>query len=134
MSVAEARDRITKNPFPVTRETAEWSVGLADRDIPQSAYERATHVLLDWLGCTIAGQSEPLVAMLRDELASGDAGDCTLIASGAKARLHDAALINGAAAHALDYDDVNRRLHGHPTACIAIQAVGWPWRRRFTSS
>ncbi len=126
MSVAEARDHTTQNPFPLTRETADWAVGLQDSDIPQSAYERATHVLLDWLGCTIAGQSEPLVAMLRDELAGEGGGDCTLIASGAQARLHDAALINGAAAHALDYDDVNRRLHGHPTACIApaVMALG----------
>ncbi len=126
MSVAEVRDHVSRNPFPVTRETAQWAAGLQDQDIPQAAIERATHVLLDWLGCTIAGQSEPLVAMLREEIAGDGRGDCTLIASGAQARLHDAALINGAAAHALDYDDVNRRLHGHPTACIApaVMALG----------
>jgi len=126
MSVAEQKDPLSFSPFPVTRETAGWAAYLQDQDIPRAAYERATHVLLDWLGCTIAGQAEPLVVMLRDELSGDGSGACTLIASGAHTRLHDAALINGAAAHALDYDDVNRRLHGHPTACIApaVMALG----------
>jgi 2-methylcitrate dehydratase PrpD len=126
MSVAESQEQTVQDQFPVTRETASWAANLQGSDIPQAAYERATHVLLDSFGCAIAGQAEPLVAMLRDELAGEGEGACTLIASGARARLLDAALINGAAAHALDYDDVNRRLHGHPTACIApaVMALG----------
>ena len=119
MSVAEQHDQHSQEPFPVTVDAARWIANLQRRDIPQAAYERAKHALLDWLGCAIAGQGEPLVNMLLEEFADGNDGACTLIASGRRAGLHHAALINGAASHALDYDDVNRRLHGHPTVCIA---------------
>jgi len=118
MSITQQHDRHTQDPFPVTTEAAGWIANLQAQDIPQATYERAKHALLDWFGCAIAGQREPLVDILRDELGVGG-GNCTLIASARKARLLDAALINGAASHALDYDDVNRRLHGHPTVCIA---------------
>ena len=113
MSVAEQHDQHAPDPFPVTVEAAGWIANLQQQDIPQTAFERAKHALLDWLGCAIAGQGEPLAGILRDELLNGS-GSCTVVASGKRARLLDAALINGAASHALDYDDVNLRLHGHP--------------------
>ena len=118
MSAVEQHDQLNEAPFPVTGEAAEWTATVSAEDIPAPAYERAKHALLDVLGCAVAGQKEPLSGILRAELLSGD-GPCTVIASGERARLYDAALINGAAAHALDYDDVNRRLHGHPTTCVA---------------
>lgn len=116
MSVAEVRE--ASRMFPVTTEAANWIAGLRPEDISGDAYIRARHVLLDWLGCTIAGRREPLSAILLDEFAQSS-GSSTVIAAGRKASLLDAALINGAMAHALDYDDVNRQLHGHPTACVA---------------
>ena len=126
MSIAERYEPSTHEPFAVTAEAARWIEELRDEDIPAAAYERAKHVLLDWLGCSIAGAREPLVGILLEELGGEMQGACTLIASGQRARLHDAALINGSVAHALDYDDVNRQLHGHPTACIApaVMALG----------
>jgi len=73
--------------------------------------------LLDWFGVTLAGSREPLSAILRDELATG--GPCTLLGSTTTTDAHHAALINGAAGHALDYDDVSREMYGHPTAPVA---------------
>lgn len=119
MSVAEQHDQTPEAPFPVTADAAAWTARLRADDISASAVERAKHALLDVIGCGIAGQEEPLSGILRDELLDETGGPCTVVASGRRARLHDAALINGAAMHALDYDDVNRRLHGHPTTCIA---------------
>ena len=126
MSIAERYEPSLHAPFPVTAEAARWVAELHAADIPDAAFERAKHVLLDWLGCSIAGSREPLAGILLEELGGETQGPCTLIACGQKARLHDAALINGAMAHALDYDDVNRQLHGHPTACIApaVMALG----------
>jgi 2-methylcitrate dehydratase PrpD len=82
----------------------------------------ARHALLDWLGVTIAGAREPLSILLRDELAQGG-GPCTLIGAGTGAELHNAALINGAAGHALDYDDVAREMEGHPTSPVAPAVI-----------
>jgi 2-methylcitrate dehydratase PrpD len=57
---------------------------------------------------------------------SSEGGPCTIIATGSRAALHDAALVNGAAGHALDYDDVNFLMHGHPTAPVGpvVLALG----------
>jgi 2-methylcitrate dehydratase PrpD len=106
--------------FPVTAQAADWVANLGVNDIPARAYDFARHAILDCLGCAIAGQGEPAMEIMREEFAgNGCDGANTLIASGKSTSLHNAALINGTAAHALDYDDVHFRLHGHPTTCIA---------------
>ncbi len=121
MSIARQHD--AEQHFPVTADFAAWIAGLRESDIPETAFVRARHALLDWFGVTIAGAREPLVEMMAAEYA-GEPGDpCTLVGRGARARPHDAALVNGTASHALDYDDVNRRLHGHPTVCMAPAAL-----------
>lgn len=107
----------------ITRLLAGW-VAAGDRvAISDSARAWARHVLLDWLAVGIAGASEPLVRMLVDQYAGPDEAACAVIASGASARAHDAALINGAAGHALDFDDVSSRMVGHPTAPVAPAAL-----------
>lgn len=109
----------------VTREIATWTAGFANRDVTPSAQTWATHTLLDWLGVTIAGAREPLAEILTTQYAE-ETGPCTVIATGKRARAHDAAMLNGSAGHALDYDDVNASMHGHPSAPVApvVLALG----------
>ncbi len=76
----------------------------------------AKQAILDWFAVTLAGASEPLTNILCDELAGK--GTNRLIGRSEKASLIDSALINGAASHALDYDDVNHYTGGHPTVAI----------------
>ena len=101
-----------------TRVLAEWISGTLPTFISPTAIEWARHATLDWLAVTIAGTQEPLVRILLEEF--GDATDlpCVLVATGYRARLHDAALINGSAGHALDYDDVASRMSGHPSVPV----------------
>ena len=107
-----------------TRLLAEWISTAASDSISPTAIEWARHVLLDWLAVTIAGSTEPLVHMLRDEYGGGAADlPCVVVASGTRARPHDAALINGAAGHALDYDDVASRMSGHPSVPVVPSAL-----------
>ena len=107
----------------VTRGLAEWSAGFTSKATTASADTWARHALLDWFAVTIAGAKEPLAAILAEEFKSSTSGPCTVIASNTKASLHDAALVNGAVSHALDYDDVNRLMHGHPTAPVAGSVI-----------
>lgn len=91
-------------------------------DIPNDVRTVATHCALDWFGCALAGSREPLSEILRSELAT-DSGAVSLIGSELRATPTLAALINGAAGHALDYDDTGSRMH--PTAPVmpAVLAV-----------
>jgi len=83
-------------------------------DIPADVVTVAHHSALDWFGCALAGSREPLVAILADEFARPD-GDCSTIGRTSRADVYRAALINGAAGHALDFDDSNTVMGGHPT-------------------
>ena len=68
---------------------------------------------------TLAGASEPLVALLLDEaVEQGGNPQASLLGRGMKISMQQAALVNGAASHALDYDDVNAAHTGHPSVAI----------------
>lgn len=103
----------------LTLALATWA---AERDaaaIEPEALIFARHCLLDFLGVGFAGADEDGVAMLRAELGSGDAsGTSTLVGRQGRARPLDAALVNGTAAHALDFDDVHFDIPGHPTVAV----------------
>lgn len=101
-----------------TRLLSEWTAGLRDEDLGERAATWASHALLDWLAVAIAGRSEPLVQMLAEQYGGSGEQPCTLLARGAGARPQDAALINGAAGHALDFDDVASRMFGHPSVPV----------------
>jgi 2-methylcitrate dehydratase PrpD len=105
-----------------TRDLARWSSALAAGHVSVSATTWAKHALLDWFGVTIAGSREDLAPLLLEEFGGKD-GPVTLVALGARAKAHDAALINGTLSHALDYDDVNADMGGHPTAPVAAAAL-----------
>jgi 2-methylcitrate dehydratase PrpD len=79
----------------------------------------AKQALLDWWACTIAAAHDPLVEMLV-AAARADESAPTVPVIGRRERVsrRDGAHINGAASHALDYDDVNLAFTGHPTVVL----------------
>jgi 2-methylcitrate dehydratase PrpD len=118
-----AADTAASSDPAFTAALAQWISTVQDEAITASAWEWSKHVLLDWLAVGLAGASEPLVQMLLAEYGGGGEQPCTLLGSPMRARPHDAALINGAAGHALDFDDVASRMVGHPTAPVAPAAL-----------
>jgi 2-methylcitrate dehydratase PrpD len=95
------------------------------RQIPAEGATTARTGIADCFGVLIAGARDPEIALVDRELgyASG-ATLVSLIPSGVRRTPETAALINGVAAHVLDYDDVS--LDGHPSAVLvpAILAQG----------
>ncbi|MEO1062272.1 MAG: MmgE/PrpD family protein [Actinomycetota bacterium] len=81
-------------------------------DLPADVATVAHHCVLDWLGCAVAGSREPLSGILRDELAT-ETGACSLVGSNRRADPLRAAMLNGAAGHALDFDDTSQVMGGH---------------------
>ena len=72
--------------------------------------------VLDWLGCAIAGSREPLTEVLLTEAANH--GKASLVGRDQTTSTHWAALVNGAAGHALDFDDTHLVMSGHPTVPV----------------
>ncbi|HEX4829891.1 MAG TPA: MmgE/PrpD family protein [Trebonia sp.] len=91
-------------------------------DVPDEARTAACQCILDWLGCALSGSTEPLARILREELAD-EAGPATVIGAGQRAPATVAALLNGAAGHALDYDDTNLVGGLHATTAVLPAAL-----------
>src|SRR5690348_9441973 len=104
---------------PLTRELARRAVSLRYDELPLDIRQWARHCVLDWLGVTLAGAREELSDILAAEAAEqGGTPMARLIGHDAVVPTQQAALVNGAASHALDYDDVNMTLAGHPTVAV----------------
>src|SRR3984885_11188630 len=95
------------------------------RQIPSEGAAIARTGIADCFGVLIAGARDPEIALVDRELGYADGATLvSLIPSGARRTPETAALINGVAAHVLEYDDVS--LDGHPSAVLvpAILAQG----------
>jgi 2-methylcitrate dehydratase PrpD len=104
----------------VTAALAAMAAGLQLDDIDDDARAVARQCLLDWFAVTIAGADEPCVELLTAEAAEqGGHPQATLVGRGLRLSTRQAALVNGTASHAHDYDDVNMTLSGHATVAVA---------------
>lgn len=98
--------------------------GLTFDRIPSTARTVAAQCVLDGLGVTIAATDEPAVRIARTvTLAETPDGPATFLGDGGRSGIRAAALVNGTAAHALDYDDVLGAMEGHPTAPVLPAAL-----------
>lgn len=103
----------------LTMRMATEALQIRHEEMPAAVRGVARDCLADWLGCTFAGLQEPTAAIVtRAVLEEGGAPQSTLVGRGIKASMAQAALANGTASHALDYDDVNLALPGHPSVAI----------------
>jgi len=85
--------------------------------LPQDAVHWARVGILDTLGVTLAGSTDPSATIVAGVLASGS-GPSLVQGTSRRVAPLDAALINGTASHAHDFDDCNNTLGGHPSAVI----------------
>ena len=92
--------------------------------LPADVVTVANQCILDWFGCTLAGSTEPLSEILRNQFGHRS-GQCSVIGTDMKLEAPTAALLNGAAGHALDYDDTGSSVGCHSTAPVlpAVIAV-----------
>jgi 2-methylcitrate dehydratase PrpD len=103
----------------VTAALARRAASLRFEDLPDDVRTLARQCLLDWLAVTLAGAREDLTDILRQEAEEQGGGSAaTLIGHPLRLPTQQAALVNGAASHALDYDDVNMTMGGHPSVPI----------------
>jgi 2-methylcitrate dehydratase PrpD len=86
--------------------------------LPESTMDYLRLAVLDWVGVTVAGSREPSARLLQG-FAADEGGTQVSRALGTDLRMsaRQAALVNGAAGHALDFDDMG--LGGtHPSVAI----------------
>lgn len=109
----------------ITRPLARAALNYSHVTLPPAAVVVAKQCILDWFGVTLAGAQEEATLILASVLDSSASGKCSVIGQKTRFSACDAALINGTASHALDFDDVNKMMSGHPTVAVfpAVLAV-----------
>lgn len=111
---------------PIALRLARRWTSLSFDSLPSEAVEVSRQCLLDWFGCAIAGSAEPLGGILQKELVDGAAeGRAAIVRPGVVTRRATdvAALVNGAAGHALDFDDTHTLMSGHPSVPVVPAAL-----------
>ncbi|HEY8872666.1 MAG TPA: MmgE/PrpD family protein, partial [Stellaceae bacterium] len=99
--------------------------------LPEPVRALARQCVLDYYGVALAGADDPLVAILLDEVSdAGGAAQAGVIGHKARLPVLAAALVNGAIGHALDYDDVNLAMPGHPSVAILPGLLALAEQRR----
>jgi MmgE/PrpD N-terminal domain len=110
----------------LTSDIAAFVTSVEAGALPERCSYGARIGMVDCVGVMIAGAGEPAVQLIAATVAASTQNDgAPEIPSGRNLAAADAALVNGVAAHALDYDDVG--MDGHPSAALtpAILAEGW---------
>lgn len=93
---------------------------------PEAAVESARRAFIDLIAVSIPGAAEPVTRRVFETLAPWGGGPSTAIGLGASLAPPWAALVNGTAAHALDFDDNFDPAKAHASAVLvpAILALG----------
>lgn len=86
------------------------------RELPEKGLERVKAGIMDYVGVMLAGRDEECAVLVRRMVsAMGGAAQASIWGTGQKTSLCLAALANGTAAHALDFDDVSLLMFAHPS-------------------
>jgi 2-methylcitrate dehydratase PrpD len=126
----------------IERRLAGWTAALRFEDLPAPVLRIAKDFVLDTLGVIGGAARAPGMAELRSALAAWEpsGGIATMLLGGPRVAPATAALANGAAAHALDFDDQHdpARIHAFcvilPAALAVAEAEGAVDGRRFLAA
>ena len=129
MSVLDSKQR----PEPSTvmaMSTGSPTLSMAEFIIagkpPVEARRRAAIAACDTVGVILAGAPEAAADIIRRTIVAEARGHCRVLGTGVCASASDAALANGVAAHAHDYDDMCFVSMAHPSCALvpSILATG----------
>lgn len=109
-----------------TRALAEFVAALRYEDIPSNVMEGVKDLCVDWLGSAVAGNgATPVVALEQFAAQMGpSSGPAEILPSGGGTSPLFAALINGAASHVVEQDDVHNGSVFHPGTVVFPAILG----------
>src|ERR687895_2095356 len=135
-------------PMSLTEYVADFTLGLEHEDIPEGVRRTAIEHILDGYGLALSGHEEEGHAIMRRHAErAACVPEAALLGTGLRSSAEMAALVNGLAMHAMDYDDTQLStnpvsvygLLTHPTtpvlgaACAAAELVGASGRDMLTA-
>lgn len=120
-----ARPAVSKAPAETspgaTERLAQFTSRLGYADLPGATVEYTRMLLLDGIGCLLAGtRGAPgqMAARMIKALRSGNEGQATVVIDGSSASARDAAFVNGITLYSVGVNDIHRGSVSHPGGCI----------------
>lgn len=107
----------------ITARLAQWAAAAACDPAPPAVVTVVVRSVLDWVGCALAGSTTDSARIAREVvLADGGTPVATIVGTGARTSVTNAALVNGVAGHAHDFDDSG----AHPSSYLSptVLALG----------
>lgn len=90
--------------------------------IPQAVVERTVNLYVDWLGSALAGKGarpvETIARFARQASGGSSDGPCEILINRGRATPYFAAMVNGAASHFAEQDDVHNGSVFHPATVV----------------
>jgi 2-methylcitrate dehydratase PrpD len=118
----ESPERAMESTSP-SRVLADFAFALRLDDVPPEVRARAKHLIVDAVGVALASTRYPFVQrMLTGLSALGGGGDISLIGLPQRLTLRDAATMNAALIHGLDFDDTHMASVVHAT-CVSLPSA-----------
>jgi len=112
---------------------AEFVVQKKFESLPPETVDKAKEFSLDLIGCMIGSSKRPQINILTEFLQSeGGNGRSSVVAHNFKTSMMNAALLNGTAGHALDFDDDHREGTMHPSVPVFPAALAVAENRGIT--
>jgi 2-methylcitrate dehydratase PrpD len=111
----------------LTTKITEFIEGFEYNEIPVEAIDAVKASIIDYVGVTLAGFAEESSAIVRRVIENmGGCPQATVWGTNLKTTVAHAAMANGTAAHALDFDDTNFAMMSHPSIQLlpALFALG----------
>lgn len=103
---------------------ARFAEFVSSAGVPAAARAAATRAVVDTVGVALAGAGEPAArSVQRVAQADGGPGPCAVLGTDRTAGPTYAALANGTAAHALDFDDMCWVTLAHPSAPLVAAGL-----------
>ncbi|ESR26112.1 MmgE/PrpD family protein [Lutibaculum baratangense] len=104
----------------VTRNLADWIVGVRDDDVPAEVRREGVRTFVNWAGCAVGGASHETVdAALRAVDPFSGPRKASVLGRSERLDVLHAALLNGISSHVLDYDDTHLKTIIHPAGPVA---------------
>ncbi|CAK7216001.1 hypothetical protein SEUCBS140593_002723 [Sporothrix eucalyptigena] len=132
LSASSARRSSAPTPSSLSRtqQLAAWSAALRYEDLPPVVVEKTKDFFLDWYACAVGGRHHPAVkaidAFAREQGPSlTESGGSELLHVVGKNRTSAAfaALVNGAASHVVEQDDLHNSSMVHPATVVFPAAL-----------
>jgi len=103
----------------ITQAIAQYVYDTQIEDFREETIQAAKAAIIDSLACMLAGSLEPLAKILCQYIEEeGGHPTASVIGKKIKTTTTNAALVNGAIGHALDYDDITEVTKTHPTVVL----------------